>query len=202
MKQRVKSVPAPAWSPSPRPWRFRRRALPRRAKISFEAARGSSATAGSTCTSPARPRASLALTALRPDVLFEVVLAVIEREFLAGLDVAPGVNQNLLPDGERLGIRRAGVVDVAGGVASGAAVEGVLVAEREEVLAAHPARLFVRDDDPDVLDDSSPRLDRPEREESQPRGGALDGKAAITFVHPPSLSAKTSLKCHRRLPFS
>lgn len=65
-----------------------------------------------------------------------------------------------------LAVGAAQVVDVAGGVAAGAAVYRVIVVHLEEVSAAPPHHLLVGNQRAGVLDDPPARFDRLQREES------------------------------------
>ncbi len=95
-----------------------------------------------------------ATAAVRPDVLVEVFLAVVIREFLARLDVLDGIDEHPPPHDLRLAVWSAGVIDISGDVFSGRAVYRAARADLKEILA--PARIFLggREGPAEVFDDA------------------------------------------------
>src|SRR5206468_3908146 len=97
--------------------------------------------------------ALVALAADRLDEAVEMVLAVIVGDLVAGLDVLHGRDQDLAALDVGLGIGPAGMVDVAGDVAPGRAVDGPAAVELEQVAVVDLVGALVGDLRPPVLDD-------------------------------------------------
>src|SRR6185312_2922957 len=118
---------------------------------------------------PALAAAGALAVRLADDVL-EVIDAVIVGEFLARLDGARRVDEDALAADRGVGIRIAGVIEVARDVAAALAVDGPAAVDLEQIAVAARLGLFRRlhvEQRPLVLGDARPLLDRLCREEAE-----------------------------------
>lgn len=95
-----------------------------------------------------------ALTAMRLDVLIEVILAVVVGQFFASLDVPDCLNAYFVRVGvmNRLAVGPAGMVYIASQVGSGRTIDSHFLIEFEEVAVRLFVGLFVANPFAGVLD--------------------------------------------------
>src|SRR5262249_5660315 len=123
---------------------------------------------------PAAVAAGLAFATDRRKELFEIFLAVVVGDLLAGLDVAPGVDLDLTLDAVGHGVRPARVVDVAGGVAAGRAVDRPARVEIEQIFALQVVDVVRAHQLAKILDDELALANRLGRIQPEPGGRAAD----------------------------
>src|SRR5262249_15138753 len=108
------------------------------------------------------------------DEAVEIIAAVIVGDLLLGLDVAQRPDLDHVPDEVDLGVRPAGMIDVAGEVAAARSVDGPAVVELEQVLVVELVGLVVRKLASAVAGDVAALLDRPAGEHAKPGKRAAD----------------------------
>jgi hypothetical protein len=96
-----------------------------------------------------------AFAALRLYVFLYILSAVVDSDFLSGLNRFPGPYPDTFTHHEGFRVRLAGVVDVARQVAAGAAINSPVLINLKQIFAALFISLFAADDWTSVLDDTS-----------------------------------------------
>src|SRR5882672_9065712 len=104
-------------------------------------------------------RALDALAAFRLDEAVKVILAVVVGDLVAGHDVLDRRDEDLALDDVGLGIRPAGVIDVARDVAPGRAVDRPTLVDLEQVAIVELVGQLVGNAPAPVLDDEVALLD-------------------------------------------
>ena len=94
-----------------------------------------------------------ALTPVRLNLLFEVILAVIDGDLLPSLNLLICIYPDPAPDTESFSIRRTGMVDITGCIAPGATVNGSALIQLEKIFGTLSVCLLIRYDCPCILND-------------------------------------------------
>jgi hypothetical protein len=84
----------------------------------------------------------------------QIFLAVINGDFIAGFNVSQRPDPDAIAGSISLGVRATGVVDIAGCVASRAAIDSALFIEFKEVLPTPSVSFLGADDGADIFNDS------------------------------------------------
>ena len=100
-----------------------------------------------------------AFAALRLYVFLYILFAVVDSDFLSGLNRFPGPYPDTFTHHEGFRVRLAGVVDVARDVATGAAINGPVLINLKQIFTAFFISLFAADDWTSVLDNPSSSWD-------------------------------------------
>src|SRR5262245_38499535 len=113
--------------------------------------------------------ALVALAALRLDEAVEVVLAVVVGDLVARRDILHRRDQDLALHDVGFGVRPAGMVDVARGVAARGTIDGPAAVDLEEVAVVELVGDLVGEATAPVLDDEVALVDRLGREQAKTR---------------------------------
>lgn len=102
------------------------------------------------------------------DVLINVFLAVVVREFLPHLDVLDGINPDTALHDIRLAIRLARMVDIASEVLACRTIDRLAAVHLKKIFALACVFFLLRYHPAEILDDALPFLEGARRKEAEP----------------------------------
>src|SRR4051812_49112708 len=122
------------------------------------------------------PGAEFALATYRLDESVDIVAAVVIGDLVIGLDVLDRTDLDHVLDEIDFRIGPAGVIDIAGQIAPGGAVDRPAVVDLEQIPGVHDLGVFGADLLAAIPDNESALLDRSAGEEAEPGLGSADPK--------------------------